>query len=88
MLGISIRGERDRPSRRVWRLAEHIRVCFFPVGAGRETQLPKIRVHSRLLLPLIATSSLSTLSIYSFSLMVKILPEVPKTKKPTVGFLV
>jgi hypothetical protein len=30
-------GERDRPGRRVWRLAEHILVCFIPGGAGRET---------------------------------------------------
>ncbi len=40
-------GERDRlaapkrsvggPGRRVWRLAEHILVCFLPSGAGRET---------------------------------------------------
>ena len=30
-------GERDRPGRRVWRLAKHFRVSFFAAGVGRET---------------------------------------------------
>ena len=28
-------GERDRPGRRVWRLAKHLPGFFFPAGAGR-----------------------------------------------------
>ena len=82
--------ERDRPGRCGVRLATRPAKTDGDVfDATRTTarqEFAWIRVDSRWRLPAGATSSPTILYIYLPSLIVKILPDAPKTEKPMVGF--